>query len=802
MNNNSRFMITVPRLIGHSPISSDHTLVVVRLAVALRGFTYIPANRAALPDSNDIIFRDRPGTNLLRHNTGEFLVPDQNLGAILVLRLIGHSSISSDHTLVVVRLPIALRGSTYIPANRAPLPDSNDIIFRDRMRANVLHHNTGEFLVPDHDLGEIIVLTILVVNTHFREVQVLGSAPGCWSYFGLWSYFDLMMVGILVGYFAAVMFCVEPTRIALISSSSTVHPTDQGRMENRNNQRKASWLQQRKATDDEGREQVARSEMHVIMTPSIRINRVPFSNDEYGCKVPPTRSSSRSESAEPPTVKKTTDLGPIFMPVAKRTALNARPSPSFNDKVTACRLCTEVEAMKMDWTLHKKYNVPKCRDILQCNVCVSYLKHLEDARANQRKKPGQSIEVDGMEDDEDSEDDQSSGEDEGSEQDDESDIGDSDMDCLFRLQDILGKHRVFRWDNPKNHTLQEAGGYAAATLLQAELQTKLDSLQISHGRVLNEHEHIGTELQLITAQRDQFQTQLEEAKTQLAAFQQVTAQSQTQLQEAKTHLAAALDEISRLRANDGELPHKRSKLNDTSETAPFPPAGRGSDPEWEILHAMKKPTGHASPEQIAQFIQFNEDTDFKGIPICGPNWVVDMRDVRGYKQVMTRTPSRVRGQPEQERVYHGKCLTRILSILAIPGKYELLLNENNAVIEAERFVPCNFGADPSALSDADVALLLAERGMGVAAAADAWQFCYNYVKAQVQNPDSFIVSDSMARILSILEASRASIESRSPGDPGQAKKDWPFEYVISAVLRVWSELIPSNTCGTFYNRLL
>jgi hypothetical protein len=163
---------------------------------------------------------------------------------------------------------------------------------------------------------------------------------------------------------------------------------------------------------------------------------------------------------------------------------------------------------------------------------------------------------------------------------------------------------------------------------------------------------------------------------------------------------------------------------------------------------MSRPTALDTPERIAQYLQFNEDRDFKGIPVCGPNWIIDMRDVRGYKQVMARLPPKVRGQPADERMYFGKCLTRVLSVLAIPGKYASILHETNTVIaDAEQLIPCDFGKDPVALSDADVAVLLAERGMSVAAAADAWQFCINYVKSQVQKPDSFIYHHLMVRIM-------------------------------------------------------
>lgn len=169
---------------------------------------------------------------------------------------------------------------------------------------------------------------------------------------------------------------------------------------------------------------------------------------------------------------------------------------------------------------------------------------------------------------------------------------------------------------------------------------------------------------------------------------------------------------------------------------------------------MQRPTARDPPESIAQFLQFHEQMDFKGIPTYGPKWIVDMRNVRGYRQVMSRVPSKLRGP---ERTYLGGCITRILAILSIPGKYERLLQQHNTTIaETEELTPCDFGADPAMLSDTDVAILLAQKGMSVASAADAWQFCIEYVNAQIQNPDTFITRQLMSSILYDVKSANSS----------------------------------------------
>ncbi|KAJ7665149.1 hypothetical protein DFH06DRAFT_1323547 [Mycena polygramma] len=136
------------------------------------------------------------------------------------LRFIGVDSLSSDHTLVLtVRLAGAVGRSTDTPANRAPFAnrDANEIIIHDLIRAarvpiplpahdideadefalvgadHNLRHN------PAHAVREVLVFTMIyIVNTHFREPIILGTAPrdlrpanlGC---FFLWAAMTLII---------------------------------------------------------------------------------------------------------------------------------------------------------------------------------------------------------------------------------------------------------------------------------------------------------------------------------------------------------------------------------------------------------------------------------------------------------------------------------------------------------------------------------------------------------------------------------------------------------------------------------
>ncbi|KAJ7498520.1 hypothetical protein FB451DRAFT_1427 [Mycena latifolia] len=107
------------------------------------------------------------------------------------------------------------------------------------------------------------------------------------------------------------------------------------------------------------------------------------------------------------------------------------------------------------------------------------------------------------------------------------------------------------------------------------------------------------------------------------------------------------------------------------------------------------------------------------------DWVIDMRDARGHQQVMCRAPHKLRGQPVIDRLRHERGLFSILRILTVPGKYRQLLQDTNAVVELPKLKPCAFlfsmATDPTPLADTAIALLLAQRGLSVAAADDAWQ---------------------------------------------------------------------------------
>ncbi|KAJ7263210.1 hypothetical protein B0H12DRAFT_296164 [Mycena haematopus] len=461
-----------------------------------------------------------------------------------------------------------------------------------------------------------------------------------------------------------------------------------------------------------------------------------------------------------------TAMKPLFRPRAVMTAQSTangkkkKPTPSFADMVTAHELYRKQTTLH--WTLHEKYNVPQCQDHFACDICMPYFTHVDDARRHKGLRPaekkGDENEEHGDSDDEGSEDEDS--------EDGDSELGDTGMDCIFRLQDLRGKFRSMNWNDPVAQEHYEAGGFAAAKLSQAEAEAKTEAAQ---ARQVS----LEVTLRYLELQTKDAESKLAELRVEHGRVLTERDQAQIQLQEASTQLTAALKELEELR-RDSDLPRKRARADpayySSIEAAgsraagglALSPSAQGpsADPSWETLHAMTRPTALDAPIHIAHFIQFHEETDFKGIPTSGkPHWVVDMRDVRGYRQVMSRAPPKTRGQPVMERQRFGNCLTRLLQIIAVPGKYAQLLTETGTTVaEQESLTQCTFGHDPSCLSDAEVAVLLAQRGMTTAIADDAWQFCVRYILSQVANPDSFL---SVRALQEILNASQSS--SSPPG---------------------------------------
>ena len=125
-------------------------------------------------------------------------------------------------------------------------------------------------------------------------------------------------------------------------------------------------------------------------------------------------------------------------------------------------------------------------------------------------------------------------------------------------------------------------------------------------------------------------------------------------------------------------------------------------------------------------MQFRKATNIKGIPISGPDWVVDLRNVRGYHQVHSRIPSK--GTRKAERLHSAHCLLAVLRVLAIPERYGKLLNSLGLkVAENPQLEPLPIPVGQADFDDEQTTRLLAQQGLTTAVANDTWQFCCNLV---------------------------------------------------------------------------
>ncbi|KAJ7438698.1 hypothetical protein B0H11DRAFT_1935133, partial [Mycena galericulata] len=195
-------------------------------------------------------------------------------------------------------------------------------------------------------------------------------------------------------------------------------------------------------------------------------------------------------------------------------------------------------------------------------------------------------------------------------------------------------------------------------------------------------------------------------------------------------------------------PESSAKSHTVTPTATLPSGRRA----WSSVNAnrrddrdfsnMKKPTADDPPESLARWLQFNKSAVIKGVTVSEAG-TVDLRDVRGYHQVMTRLPLEKRGNRAN---HYARCVTSVLRVLTVPGRYADGLQKTAATIAGRpSLTPCAFTG--ARLSDSDVVVLLAAKGLTAAAADDAWQFCYKFVNAQAQQPDPPVSQSDMHDIL-------------------------------------------------------
>ncbi|KAJ7482856.1 hypothetical protein B0H11DRAFT_1914941 [Mycena galericulata] len=173
----------------------------------------------------------------------------------------------------------------------------------------------------------------------------------------------------------------------------------------------------------------------------------------------------------------------------------------------------------------------------------------------------------------------------------------------------------------------------------------------------------------------------------------------------------------------------------------------------KMLLTAKTPSYDEPPEAYAKWLQFHENRFIKGVPLYGPDWAVDLRDVRGRNAVLSRVPPSMTSGTYEQRHHHADCLLAVLRVLSIPGEYASILQRHGIDIAGELDLSCRFappGSQYSPPTEVDVVQLLAGQGLTVQAADDAWQFCHKFLEAHGTTSGSLfgpnVVGDLLARV--------------------------------------------------------
>ncbi|KAJ7505052.1 hypothetical protein B0H11DRAFT_1905126 [Mycena galericulata] len=171
------------------------------------------------------------------------------------------------------------------------------------------------------------------------------------------------------------------------------------------------------------------------------------------------------------------------------------------------------------------------------------------------------------------------------------------------------------------------------------------------------------------------------------------------------------------------------------------------------LITMKAPPYHQPAEAYAKWLQFHENKLVKGVPTRGPDWVVDLRDVRGRNEVLSRVPP---GPPiaktRDQRRNHAVILLAVLRVLAIPGAYLNILERTHTQVATEVDLSCKFPSSPQSEppSEEDVVQTLASQGLTVETADDAWQFVYKFLEAHATENTQILGPTSVKELLKLI----------------------------------------------------
>ncbi|KAF8179259.1 hypothetical protein K438DRAFT_2177273 [Mycena galopus ATCC 62051] len=423
-------------------------------------------------------------------------------------------------------------------------------------------------------------------------------------------------------------------------------------------------------------------------------------------------------SAEAPPSKRprVTGRNPFEPQVAAMSAytsnVNLRALLWANNSVTINNLEEELRHQSScGWTLNE-WDIPVCDDDAECSICDAHTDHFvarlsraDDDNVDEAQG-GSSAE----EDEQGRNDSASPGSDSESEEVQEKSVS---MKKLLRLRDLRARERAYKSDEPDN--LQ--GMMVALTFDKLRAEADRDAANSRWSLIDEEKDTLHKLLQSLTQAHDELQTRHKAALDEI----EVLKQRLSTMSAVPTSLPEAVSTIP-------ASPPVVVSAIPTSPPVATPEIPTFSHAEWL---AMKMPPPSASPQLLACWLQFQEHTGLNGVHVCGPHWDVDLRDLRGYREVMSRVPEMRKTSGSADRRNRQHCIFAILDVLAVPGRYaELLHADKCAVATQVQYSPLSLQQGPTDLA---VSRLLAAQGLTVTVADDAWQYAYRYIKSVAED---------------------------------------------------------------------
>ncbi|KAF8172371.1 hypothetical protein K438DRAFT_1772731 [Mycena galopus ATCC 62051] len=428
--------------------------------------------------------------------------------------------------------------------------------------------------------------------------------------------------------------------------------------------------------------------------------------------------------------------------------------PSAEDPPSKHNLEAELRHQSCGWTLNE-WDIPVCEEDAECSICESYTDHFlarlsradtDSADSADEAQGGSSAEDEELG----RKDSASPGSDSELEEVQEKSVL---MKKLLRLRDLRARERSYKSEDPNN--LQ--GMMVALNFDKLRAEADRDTANSRWSMVEMEKDTLQASLQTLTQVHDELQTHHKAALDEL----QVLKQRLSKLTESALAAMSAIPTSPPMAAEPAItmsapvstsavftiLPFAGSPIP-TSAPILTPTIPTLSHAEWL---AMKMPHPSAAPQLLACWLQFQEHAGLRGVHVCGPHWDVDLRDLRGYKEIMSRVPEMRKNSGCTDRRDRQRCILAILDVLALPHRYSELLSADRCAVATEvRYYPLSL---QQGQQDLAVSRLLAAQGLTVAVADDAWQYAYRYIKSIAEDRSvRNATTDAARNLLANIEA--------------------------------------------------